>query len=240
MRRRQCAIPVIATAFLITACGVIPGAPDPGPTEWIPSVDPSATPIDVADGQYGFTSAEQAAVRVRNSGCEDFGTGSGFAIDDHTIITNRHVVDNYEDLALTTSDGRDLKVASASTSTLADIAIITTVETLEHYVPLSEDDPELGDTVTVVGFPLGEELVTSTGLVKERADDNLDNADHIFVVSAAAEPGSSGSGAYNADGEVFGVLYAGEDATKWGYIIPVSIIRDALADSTPIGPSCDY
>ena len=235
---------LLAAALLsvpaLAACGVIPGAPDEGPTAWIPSTAPSPSLSPLPTGEYGFTPAEEAAVRIRNSGCSALESGSGFAIDDHTIITNHHVIADYDKLAITTSDGRDLTVASVATTTVADLAILTTVESMTHYVTLSDADPTIGDPVTVVGFPEGGEMTTTTGTILSSEADQLDNADHVFLTSAASKPGSSGSAAYGPDGTVFGVLYAGEGDTGRGIIIPISLLREALVHPEPVAPSCSY
>lgn len=243
-RRRPVRIVVLlATTLLIAGCGVLPGTPEPAPTDWIPSVSPSAISEGLLDSPLGFTPGERAAVRVRNDSCDELATGSGFVLDDHTIITNQHVVEDYGTLEVTTSDGRDVEVASVTTTTLADVAIITTVDALDWSAVLAGDDPGIGDDITVIGYPLGLELRSTTGMVVSREADSLDNADHVFITTALSEPGSSGSAAYNAAGEVFGVLYAGEDETKRSIIIPVSILRQILVDPNPVALvaiACDF
>jgi S1-C subfamily serine protease len=228
--------------LILGGCTSLPGAPGPGRTDWIPEVTPSALPSNLADNPYGFTPGERAAVRVRNQACNGLADGSGFAIDDHTIVTNRHVVDGYRVLEITTSDGRDITVAAASTVVIADLAVVTTVETLDYTVPLSSLDPALGDNLTVIGYPLGDELATTTGLVLQSIDDPLDNADHVWRTTASVRPGSSGSAAYNDEGDVFGIVFAGEDFTRRSLIIPVSLLERALNDPsllTSVAPACD-
>ncbi len=242
VRSRAALALLIFLALGSSACDSLPGAPGSDPTGWIPSIAPSDLSGNGGDGPYGYTPGERAAVRVRNEACTELATGSGFAIDGHTIVTNRHVVDGYGILQVTTSDGRDLTVASVSTISIADLALITTVETLDSTVTLSSTDPVLGDDVTVIGYPLGDELRTTKGEIVQRADDPFDNADHVWLTSATAEHGSSGSAAYNDAGEVFGVLFAGEDATGRSYIIPVSLLQAALDDPsivTTLAPACE-
>src|SRR5690625_6801417 len=45
----------------------------------------------------GVDAAERMAVRIRNVGCGTLATGSGFALDERTVITNRHVVTRSEE-----------------------------------------------------------------------------------------------------------------------------------------------
>jgi S1-C subfamily serine protease len=185
-------------------------------------------------------------VRVRKTACKTIFTGSGFILNAHTIVTNWHVVEGYSSLEVTTSDGRDITVESVSDSEAADIATITTVEALDPAAPLADEDPQLGEFVALVGFPLGEEMTTTTGSVLQRGLDDITptvahRADHVFMVSAAARDGSSGSAAYDGDGRVFGVLYGGQtDEPFYGFIIPISIVGNALDSLRPLAaaPAC--
>jgi S1-C subfamily serine protease len=233
MRLRFAAI-LPPAALLLAACSVVPVPPEGLPDDWVPDVSPS--PIDdvLENDPMGFTPEEQSAVRIRNVSCDNLSTGSGFILDEHTIVTNRHVVEDFLSMEISTEDGEELTMASVATSLVSDLAVITTIETLTPLVSFADDDPRVSDFVMIVGYPGGNEMTTTTGTVLAREDDNLDNADHVFRVTAEAEHGSSGSAAYNADGEVFGVLYAGEDETNYGIIIPISIVEDSLDSLTPL------
>src|SRR5690606_19908336 len=121
----------------------------------------------------GFGQAQRMAVRIRNVGCGALSTGSGFAIDDHTLVTNRHVVADSATLELSTYDGRDLTATAASTAELADLALVRTADPLPAAPRLAQDDPATGDTVTVVGYPLGGRLSVTTGTVLGAETDPL-------------------------------------------------------------------
>ena len=84
------------------------------------------------------------AVRIRNIGCGALSTGSGFAIDDHTVITNKHVVADTSLLQVSTYDGRDLPADQASTAGLADLAIVRTSDALPAFPELADADPAGG------------------------------------------------------------------------------------------------
>lgn len=224
-------------AVLLASCAVVPVPPEGLPDDWIPSISPS--PIDdvLDNNPLGFTPEEQSAVRIRNTSCNGLATGSGFIFDEHTIVTNAHVVEDFNTIEISTSDGEELTTASVQISLVSDFAIITTVEALTPLVSLANNDPHVLDPVTIVGYPGGDELTTSTGTVLNRQTDQLGSADHVFRVSATVEEGSSGSAAYNDEGQVFGLLYAGEEGTNDGIIIPISIVVESLAHSNPIAPN---
>lgn len=220
----------------------LPSPPGPATTDWVPSQTPEPTDSSIGNlSPDGFVSAQRMAVRIRNVGCGTLSTGSGFALDARTLITNRHVVADSAELQVSTYDGRDVQVSDAATAALADLAVVRTTQDLPEHPELADDDPVLGDPVTVVGYPLGGALTVSTGKVIGTTTDPLNESlGEVLVTDAEVEPGSSGSAALDSDGRVIGVVYA-KNAADQSFIVPVSTLRDLLADDgafTPIS-SCD-
>jgi len=176
------------------------------------------------------------AVRIRNVGCDSLSTGTGFAIDPNTLITNKHVVADSQYLQIQTYDGHDVTVTAASMATLADLAVVRITEQLPSFPQLSEEDPAPGETVVVVGYPNGGELTVTQGEVIRSTRDPLnENLGLVFLTSAAVEPGSSGSAALNSAGEVIGVVYA-KNQRNQSLLVPVSTLRMLLADVTAFVP----
>lgn len=240
-RYARVARPVVAvTALLgVVGCAYLPDPPAAVPTSVVPPVAPPAT-ADV-DGTLlspdGFDAAQRMAVRIRNIGCGSLSTGSGFALDEHTLVTNRHVVADSAELQLSTYDGRDVGAEAASTAALADLAVVRTVDPLPAAPVLADADPQLGDPVTVVGYPLGRRLTVTDGRVVGAVTDPLHaNLGEVLVTDAPVEPGSSGSAALDAQGRVIGVVYA-KSADDMSFLVPVSTLRAMLADETAFGPA---
>lgn len=229
------------TAILaLSGCAAVenvPRMPGPAITSWVPS--PPDEPSPAATGNLapdGFASAERMAVRIRNVGCDSLSTGSGFAIDSHTVVTNRHVVADSAILQVSTYDGRDIPVSGASTASLADLAVLRTAEELPSQQELSDVDPKVGDPVTVVGYPLGGALKVTTGSVIGATTDPLhESLGEVLVTDAPVEPGSSGSAVLDSEGRVVGVVYA-KNAADQSYIVPVSTLRDLLSDNAAFSP----
>ena len=169
--------------------------------------------------------------------CGTLSTGSGFALDDHTLVTNRHVVSDSSTLQLSTYDGRDIAAAAASTAGLADLAIVRTDDALPAAPELAAADPAIGDLVTVVGYPLGRALTVSTGQVLASQTDPLNaNLGTVLVTDAPVEHGSSGSAVLDSDGRVVGVVYA-KDSTGHSFVVPVSTLRAMLDDEASFTPA---
>ena len=229
---------VLATALV--GCGILPAAPSPEPTDFVPSVSASPGEENGAISNDGFSAAQRMTVRVRNIGCGFLATGSGFALDEHTLVTNRHVVENAKDIEVSTYDGRIVQATAASATTLADIAIVTTEQSLgKVYAARATEDPVEGDVVTVVGYPNGGKLTTTSGVVLGETTDPLEAAaGPVLASTAQIEPGSSGSGVFNASGEVVGVIYAKNKAEQ-SFIVPISTLNALLDEPSLLIPETE-
>ena len=198
-----------------------------------PTIDPTQTGHLSPDG---FDAVQRMAVRIRNVGCARISTGSGFAIDSHTLITNRHVVADAQKLQVSTYDGRDVEVETASSAALADLAVVRTRDPLPWAPELSDVDPVPGDPVTIAGYPEGGALTITQGTVLGPADDPLnENLGQVLVTDAPVEPGSSGSAALDEAGRVVGVVYARTDDGR-SLLVPVSTVRKLLDDAAAFAP----
>ena len=238
--RRRAAI-ILPIAFALTSCAAlesIPQPPGPPATDFVPSEVAVAPPEGAGLlSPDGFDTVSRMAVRIRNVGCTALSTGSGFAIDATTLITNRHVVTESEELQVSTYDGRDISVTAASTAAIADLALVRTAEELPDHPELAEADPVAGDDVTVVGYPSGGTLTVTGGRVLGSVTDPLNEAlGEVLITDAAVEPGSSGSAVLDTEGRVVGVVYA-KNASGQSYFVPVSSLRALLADATAFVPT---
>lgn len=233
MRRRLAASVV---AGLVLAGCAVPRLPGPAVTSFVPSQSPTSSGVGHLSPD-GFAQAQRMAVRIRNVGCSSLSTGSGFAIDATTLLTNKHVVADSAQLQVSTYDGRDIAVTAASSATLADLAVVRTAAELPSAAELAESDPQPGQVVTVVGYPEGGELTLTTGQVIGSTTDPLhENLGEVLVADAQVEPGSSGSAVLDDDGRVVGVVYA-KNAAGQSYIVPVSTLRALLADDDAFAPA---
>lgn len=241
MRHRRVVTTLTLTAALtLGGCAVldeVPRMPGPRETDLAPTAVPQTEPEGEALSPDGFDTVERMAVRIRNVGCGALSTGSGFAVDSHVLITNRHVVSESNELQVSTYDGRDVTVAAASTAELADLALVRTVDPLPSYPDLADTDPVGGDPVTVVGYPQGGRLTVTTGQVIGATTDPLNaNLGEVLVTDAAVEPGSSGSAVLDSQGRVVGVVYA-KNAADQSFLVPVSTLRSLLDDADAFVPT---
>lgn len=240
MSRRRLATGAVVAAFALAGCGILPQAPPPEPSTFVPS--PSASPGDGpgALSPDGFSAAQRMSVRVRNIGCGFLATGSGFALDAHTLVTNRHVVENAKTIEVSTYDGRIIQATAASTTSVADIAIVYTKQSLgTSFAVRAKADPVEGDVITVVGYPNGGRLTTTTGVVLGVTTDPRGGAvGPVLASSAQVEPGSSGSAVFNASGAVVGVVYA-KNTSEQSFIVPISTLNTLLSEKSLLVPAVE-
>lgn len=184
----------------------------------------------------GPAPAVQAMVRIRTLSCDALSVGSGFAVDAHTILTNRHVVAGASRVTADTWDGRELEVTDTRVSTVADLAIITVADTLEATVRLAQADPpvEPGMAVSVLGYPFGHALRRTPGTVQGIRDDDS------ILFTARVHHGNSGGPLLDDAGDAVGVVYrkvVGD--TEAGLALPSSVVTTNPADATFIdNPDC--
>lgn len=227
-RSRTLAVGALATIAL-SACGALPAGPSELPSTWAPSASPEPLPSEDVASDFGFTRAQEASARVRNHACDGYGTGSAFAIDEHTFVTNRHVVENQYDLELTAYDGRDLTVVSSQIAPSVDLALITVAESVDVTLSLATTGVAKGTSLTIVGYPEGGEMTTTKGSVIDIVDDVIENEGQVFQTDVLIKHGSSGSPTINGEGDVIGIAYAGDDL-NYSYIIPVARLQELLGD----------
>lgn len=235
--RLRVAVASVAVALTVAGCAQLPQAPGPLPTDFRPS--PSVSPGESASALSpdGFDAAQRMTVRVRNVGCDFLATGTGFALDAHTLVTNKHVIDNSRLLEISTYDGRLTEATAVSTTTVADIAIVTVEDSLGAGFPvLAQEDPQEGDLITVVGYPSGGRLTTVSGVVLGSTTDPLGAAvGRVLATTAQVEPGSSGSPVLNESGQVVGVIYA-KNVSNQSFIVPVSTLNTLLTEPSLLVP----
>jgi S1-C subfamily serine protease len=192
----------------------------------------------------------------------EIASGSGFVISPSgLVVTNQHVISGGKvgDLGLRVEVSRvevsvwkgagyetyDATVAASDPD--LDLAVLQTTAIDAPYVPLGDSDAiELGQSVTVVGFPFGSAAevgrsdtpdvvpspsVTSGSLSAARADDA--GRTRYLQTDATVNPGSSGGPILDEDGFALGVVRMKlslrdrpEESAAFG--IPINRVKDFL------------
>jgi len=161
--------------------------------------------------------------------------GSGFFISaDGYVVTNNHVVNNSDEVAVRTSDGNEYKARVVGTDPKTDLALLKVdAKQTFKFVNFAAKDPRVGDWVIAVGNPFGLGGSVTTGIVSARGRD-IGNGpyDQFLQIDAPINKGNSGGPAFNLKGEVIGINTAifspSGGSVGIGFAIPASIAREVV------------
>lgn len=172
--------------------------------------------------------AQDAVVLVINYDKDgrEAATATGFFINSNGhIVTNVHAVETAEEVGIKTKDGKYFKLKKIINSDeVADLFVFTVegISSSPNYLKLSAKRLETGDSVTVIGNPLGLEHTVSTGIVSAiREEDDKENKDFLYQISAPISPGSSGSPVLDSAGNVFGIaVMQYKEGQNLNFVVP--------------------
>src|SRR5687768_5430409 len=146
------------------------------------------------------------AVETFDAKGEKLSRGSGFFVDTDRIVTNRHVLEGAHRAEIHSSTGAVFPVKGIlAVDAEGDIALlkIDTPTTPIKPLPLDKTSPQEGESVVVIGNPLGLEGSVTNGIVSAVRD--IPTFGRIIQITAAISSGSSGSPVVNMQGQVIGI-----------------------------------
>ncbi len=163
------------------------------------------------------------------------GQGSGFFISaDGYAVTNNHVVQNAENVQVTTDDGKTYKAKVIGTDPRTDLALIKIDGKDFPYVKLSDSTPRVGDWVLAVGNPFGLGGTVTAGIVSARGRDiGAGPYDDFIQIDAPVNKGNSGGPTFDVDGNVIGVNTAifspSGGSVGIAFAIPAETVKSVIA-----------
>ena len=137
---------------------------------------------------------------------EKLSRGSGFFTARDRVITNRHVLEGAYKAEIHTVDDLAYYVKGVlAVDGEGDIALLQVdiPPTVARPLTVVRTSPQEGESIVVIGNPLGLEGSISNGIVSAVRD--IPNFGRIIQITAPISPGSSGSPVVNMRGEVVGV-----------------------------------
>lgn len=167
------------------------------------------------------------------------GQGSGFIVSpDGYILTNNHVVEDFDRLEVTLIDRRRFTARVVGRDPNTDLAVIKIdARDLPTVSFGNSDSLRIGEWVLAIGNPLGEEFsfTVTAGIVsgRGRALAGLINSEYsiqdFIQTDAAINPGNSGGPLVNIRGQVIGVNSAIASRTGYysgySFAIPINLAR---------------
>ena len=163
------------------------------------------------------------------------GQGSGFFISsDGYAVTNNHVVQNAENVQVTTDDGKTFTAKVIGTDPRTDLALIKIDGKDFPYVKLSDATPRVGDWVLAVGNPFGLGGTVTAGIVSARGRDiGAGPYDDFIQIDAPVNKGNSGGPTFDVDGNVIGVNTAifspSGGSVGIAFAIPADTVKSVIA-----------
>ncbi len=136
--------------------------------------------------------------------------GSGVIVDarEGYILTNNHVIEGADDIAVTLKDGRSLEAELIGTDPDTDLAVIRVPAENLRALPLANSDElKVGDFVVAVGNPFGLGQTVTSGIVSAlgRAGVRGLEFQNFIQTDASINPGNSGGALVNLRGELVGI-----------------------------------
>lgn len=164
------------------------------------------------------------------------GAGSGVILtQDGYIVTNHHVIEDANSITVRTRSGDEYNASLVGFDEQSDLAVLKIDATgLTPAVLGDSTTLEVGDLAIAIGNPLGElgGSVTSgiiSALDREMTIDGQTMT--LLQTDAAVNPGNSGGGLFNANGDLIGIVNAkssGENVEGIGFAIPISTATNII------------
>jgi serine protease Do len=163
------------------------------------------------------------------------GQGSGFLISrDGYAVTNNHVVQNAENVQVTTDDGKTYTAKVIGSDSRTDLALIKVEGDNFPFVKLTDNSPRVGDWVLAVGNPFGLGGTVTAGIVSARGRDiGAGPYDDFIQIDAPVNKGNSGGPTFDVDGNVIGVNTAifspSGGSVGIAFAIPADTVKSVIA-----------
>ena len=167
-------------------------------------------------------------------------SGSGFILtSDGYIVTNAHVVEDANEIKVTTYDNKVYDAELVGVDESNDLAVLKIeAEELTPVVLGDSDIMNVGDSVVAIGNPLGEltfSLTSGTVSALNRKITINNSAMNLIQTDCAINSGNSGGALFNSHGEVIGITnakYCGDSSSATvdniGFAIPINSVRDVI------------
>ncbi|MDH4421911.1 MULTISPECIES: S1C family serine protease [Bacillus] len=174
------------------------------------------------------------------------GTGSGVIYKKEGnkayIVTNNHVVDGANKLAVKMSDGKQVDAKLVGKDPWLDLAVVEIDGSAVNKVATLGDSSKLraGEKAIAIGNPLGFDGSVTEGIIssKEReipvdidGDQRPDWQAQVIQTDAAINPGNSGGALFNQNGELIGInssKIAQQEVEGIGFAIPINVAKPVI------------
>ena len=176
---------------------------------------------------------------------ERIGTGSGVIVSPNGyIITNNHVIENSNEIEITTNDNKSFKATIIGTDPDTDIAVlkIDTDKKLPYIFFGNSDATRIGEWVLAVGNPFNLNSTVTAGIISAKSRDlnKRDGVNESYIqTDAAVNRGNSGGALVNTQGELIGINTAITSVSGgfvgYSFAVPSNVARKVFEDLIEYG-----
>ncbi len=202
---------------------------------------PGAIEINPLDPFGSFRQRQGTSQKIERN------IGSGFAIGQDLVVTNKHVVSDTTAEYKVISGDKTYTTTQISRDPLNDLAILRIDKKELKAISLGDSSNlKLGQIVIAIGTPLGEFTNTvTTGIISglgrgitagSPLEGFVERLDNVIQTDAAINPGNSGGPLLNSQGDVIGVNTAvSSESQNIGFAIPVNVVKELVDNFTEGG-----
>jgi Do/DeqQ family serine protease len=170
--------------------------------------------------------------------------GSGVIVDAENgyILTNHHVVDQADQIQISTIDGEVFDAEIVGSDAATDIAVIKVDAKGLTEMPIGDSERvRVGDFVLAIGNPFGLGHTVTSGIVSAlgRSGISRDGYEDFIQTDASINPGNSGGALVNLRGELVGINSAIISRTGGnvgiGFAVPTEIASSIMRQILDFG-----
>ena len=184
-----------------------------------------------------FNVPNQPRERVQQS------LGSGVIVDAAKgyVLTNNHVTQGADDIAVTLHDNRTVKARVIGSDPDTDLTVLQIPAENLQAVPLAlSRDLRVGDFVVAIGDPFGLGQTVTSGIVSALDRKGISRGYQNFIqTDAAINPGNSGGALVNLRGELVGInsmIFSPSGASVGiGFAIPSDLAANVMRQLVEFG-----
>jgi len=162
--------------------------------------------------------------------------GSGVVISDvGYVLTNNHVIESADEIAVALGDGRIAKAKVVGTDPETDLAVLRIFADRLRPISLGDSDAlQVGDMVLAIGNPFGVGQTVTQGIVSATGRHRLgiNTFENFIQTDAAINPGNSGGALIDARGTLVGIntaIFSESGGSQGiGFAIPMSLARQVM------------
>jgi Do/DeqQ family serine protease len=163
-------------------------------------------------------------------------TGSGVIVDaaQGYVMTNAHVVENANNIEVTTKDNRHLKAKLIGRDPDTDIAVLQISGGNLTAVPIGDSDHlQVGDFVLAIGNPFGLGQTVTSGIISALGrSPGIEGYEDFIQTDASINPGNSGGPLVDLQGRVVGINTAivapSGGNVGIGFAVPINMARQVM------------